>query len=145
MIKTKTEMIFNVTEDKSKLIRAINNLFEITEDEIKIITKGDNQYLFAEIDGLKGIQKLYEGLRNQKIIQTARKILMGPMDSEGVSFLLNKQALYMNKFHFCETPSESPMGPVWIRIISDNIERLLEYLVPETRRGKVLEVNYIPE
>ena len=51
----------------------------------------------------------------------------------------------MKKFHFCHSPEESPMGPVWIKIESDDITRVLEYLVPHTIKGKPQEVNYLPE
>ena len=51
----------------------------------------------------------------------------------------------MKKFHFCHSVEESPMGPVWIKIESDDILRLLDYLVPHTIKGQPQEVNYIPK
>lgn len=145
MIRTYAELIFYPTEVSEKLHTVLQNLFDIDEDGIKTFKKDGEDYLGAKIDGIKGLQKLFNGLRKQRIVQTARKILIGRMDIDSVSFLLNKQALLMGKYHFCGSPDESPMGPVWVHIESDNIERLLEYLVPETSKGKPLEVNYLPE
>jgi predicted RNA binding protein with dsRBD fold (UPF0201 family) len=59
--------------------------------------------------------------------------------------MLHKQALYVKRFHFAINEEESPMGPVWVNIESDQLERLLDYLVPQTDKGHVLEVDYIPE
>ncbi len=145
MIRTYAELIFYPTEVSEKLHSILQNLFDIDEAEIKSFKKNEEDYLSAEMEGIKGIQKLFNGLRKQRIVQSARKILFGRMDTDFVSFLLNKQALLMEKFHFCHSPDESPMGPVWVQIYSDNIERLLEYLVPETSKGFPIEVNYLPE
>ena len=145
MIRTYAELIFHPTEVSEKLHSVLTNLFDIDEGRIKSFKKDGEDYLSAEMDGVKGILKLFNGLRQQRIVQSARKILFGRMDTDSVSFLLNKQALLMGKYHFCHSPDESPMGPVWVEIYSDNIERLLEYLVPETQKGVTLEVNYLPE
>jgi predicted RNA binding protein with dsRBD fold (UPF0201 family) len=88
---------------------------------------------------------MYEGLRKQRIVESARKFLMSKARNQQVSFMLNKQALFMKKFHFCHSPNESPMGPVWITIETPNILRLLEYLVPHTIKGKPQEVDYVPK
>ena len=145
MIRTFAELIFHPTEISEKLHTILQNLFDIGEEEIKSFKRDGEDYLSAKMDGIEGIHKLFNGLRKQRIVQSARNILFGRMDLDNVSFLLNKQALKMGKFHFCNSPGESPMGPVWVHIESDNIEKLLEYLVPETQKGIPMEVNYIPE
>ena len=145
MIRTYAELIFHPTEVSEKLHSVLHNLFDIDEAGIKSFEKNGEDYLSAEMDGVEGLYKLFNGLRKQRIVQSARKILFGRMDTDSVSFLLNKQALLMGKYHFCHSPDESPMGPVWVEIKSDNIEKLLEYLVPETRKGIPMEVNYLPE
>ena len=145
MIRTYAELIFHPTEVSEKLYTVLQNLFDIDETGIKNFKKDGEDYLSAEMHGVEGLYKLFNGLRKQRIVQSARKILFGRMDTDSVSFLLNKQALLMGKYHFCHNPDESPMGPVWVQIYSDNIERLLEYLVPETQKGVTLEVNYLPE
>ncbi|MHA1728376.1 MAG: hypothetical protein ACTSWY_06555 [Promethearchaeota archaeon] len=144
MIKTHAELIFHPTEIPDKLKTVLENLVGQGK-EIKLVEKGDDQYYSVDVEGLGGVQNLYRGLREQLIVQSARKILTAKMDSDGVSFMLNKQALLMRKFHFCFKPDESPMGPVWVRIESDSIERLLDYLVPDTRDGTPLEVDYVPD
>ena len=165
MIKISVKILFMPTEEYPKLVRVLQNVMDVKENEIQSTTKSftkfrtestsestaesttkeENNYLVIESSGLASLRKFYEGIRTQKIVQAARRFLMKKMDATGVSFMLHKQGMFMGKFHFCDDPYDSPMGPVWVRIDSDNIQRLLEYLTPETKNGIPLEVDYIPE
>ncbi|GAF83110.1 unnamed protein product [marine sediment metagenome] len=142
-IYIKTE--YNSTEDPKKLKTVLTNFSSIIEDKIELIETDSSRFFTAEASGIEILKNFFEGIRKQQIVQSARKILNIERDSEGVSFMLNKQALFVGKFHFSETPDESPMGPVHVRIESDNIDSLIEYLVPETRKGIPIEVDYLPE
>ena len=140
----KTEL--NPTEEPEKILAVINNFTTVKEDDIKIEKISQDYYIYSvTVYGLSTIQSMFDGLRSQRIVESARKFLMRKKKEDGVSFMLNKQALLMRKFHFCDFPDESPMGPVWIHIKSDNITRLLEYLVPHTIKGQPQEVDYLPE
>ncbi len=44
-------------------------------------------------------------------------------------FYLNKQAAYADKIAICEESDESPLGPIKIVLSSNNIERIIEWLV----------------
>jgi predicted RNA binding protein with dsRBD fold (UPF0201 family) len=145
MIKISVKILFQPTEEYPNLIRVLQNVLDFKESEIQTYQNDTNTFLSIESSDLKSLQKFYEAIRTQKIVQAARKFLMPKMDASGVSFLLHKQGMFMGKFHFCDNPYDSPMGPVWVRIESDNIERLLEYLTPQTEHGVTLEVDYIPE
>ncbi|TFG19518.1 MAG: hypothetical protein EU530_06060 [Promethearchaeota archaeon] len=146
MIKIELKVEVNPTEEPEKIIKVLKNFAEIDQDKIIIDTISDNYYLYTTtVEGRGSLQSLFSGLRSQRTVESARKHLMGKRREKNVSFMLNKQALFMNKFHFCHSPEESPMGPVWVRIESEDITRVLEYLVPHTIKGKPQEVNYLPE
>lgn len=145
MIRISAYLKFYPTEEKSKLIRVLKNLMNIDENNVIEEDKQEFKILRCSIDGLDGLKNLYEGFRNQRTVQTARKILMDHIRGTVVSFMLHKQALYVKRFHFAHSEDESPMGPVWVTIESDQLERLINYLVPQTEKGHVLEVDYIPE
>ena len=146
MIRIEIKIELNPTEDSDKIIKVMSNFTNFNKDTVQIDKISEGYYLYTVIAyGRDSLQTMFTGLRNQRIVESARKYLMSKRKENSVSFMLNKQALYMNKFHFCYTPEESPMGPVWIRIESDNIIRILEYLVPHTIKGKPQEVDYIPE
>ena len=146
MIKVKIKVELNPTEEPEKIMTVINNFATVERSEIEIEEISPGYFLYtATTQGRSSLQALFNGLRSQRTVESARKHLMKKMREEGVSFMLNKQALFMKKFHFSHSPEESPMGPVWIRIESDDILRVLEYLVPHTIKGQPQEVNYLPD
>ncbi|MHA1340309.1 MAG: RNA-binding domain-containing protein [Promethearchaeota archaeon] len=140
-VKVYVELIFYPTENQNKLFNIIQNIIDVKEENIKIKKNGKFPKIYAVAEGKNGIEKLYEGFRKQKTVQSARSQLFNRINGNSVEFMIHKQAAFMKKFHFCHSEDESPMGPVWIRIESNNIEKLLNYLVPETKQGKVLEMK----
>lgn len=145
MIETYVEMVYYPTEDYDALVRVFENLFPITEESIETEDFGPFKKLSAKMTGLSGINQMYEKFRAQSIVETARGQFYSKIKGDSVSFMLHKQGLYMSKFHFCHDEGESPMGPVWVTIKSDNIERLIDYLTPHTEKGRVLEPGFIPK
>ena len=146
MIKIELKVEVNPTEEPEKILEVLNHFAEIDRDHITIDSISENHFLYSTtVEGRVSLQPMYNGLRSQRTVESARKYLMGKMRETTVSFMLNKQALFVNKFHFCHSPEESPMGPIWVKIESDDILRVLEYLVPHTLKGKPQEVNYLPE
>ena len=127
-------------------MKVINNFSQIKPENLKVEEISNDVFLYsATANGIESLSSMHEGLRKQRTVESARKHLMRKAQDEHVSFMLHKQALFMKKFHFCHSVKESPMGPVWIKIESDNILRLLEYLVPHTIKGKPQEVDYMPK
>jgi predicted RNA binding protein with dsRBD fold (UPF0201 family) len=146
MIKVEIKVEVNPTEEPEKILTVMNNFAEFKEDEVNKEQISENYYIYSTVvQGRASLNAIFLGLRSQRTVESARKYLMAKRRDDGVSFMLNKQALFMKKFHFCHSPNESPMGPVWIKIKSDNITRLLEYLVPHTIKGSPQEVDYLPD
>lgn len=68
-------------------------------------------------------------LRQQRIRDSARKILLKNMDENSVSFFLNKQAASAGRIHFVKDPEQEDfLGPITITIISDNIQEIIDWL-----------------
>ncbi|MBN2157397.1 MAG: hypothetical protein JW776_15230 [Candidatus Lokiarchaeota archaeon] len=146
MITVEIKVELNPTEEVHKILELINNFTQINEEQITIEQISEGYFLYsAKIEGRKTLDSMFNGLRSQRTVESARKYLMGKRKEHSVSFMLNKQALLMNKYHFCHSPEESPMGPVWIKISSDDITRVLNYLVPHTIKGQPQEVSYLPD
>jgi len=146
MIKISIKIEVNPTEDPEKIVGTLNNFTNIKQEDIVIDKISEGYFLYSvTANGRSALQSMFDRLRSQQIVESARKHLINKSREDSVSFMLNKQALYVNRFHFCHSPDESPMGPVWVKIESDNIIRLLEYLVPHTIKGHPQEVNYLPE
>ncbi len=145
MIEVEIKVEVHPTEDAAKILTVINNFVELDKEKIQIEQVNDDYHIYsAKLHGRGALQGIFIGLRSQRIVESARKHLMGRRTENGVSFMLHKQGLFVQRFHFCHSPEESPMGPVWINIKSDDITRLLEYLVPHTVKGQPQEVDYLP-
>ncbi len=145
MIEVEIKVEVHPTEDADKILTVINNFAELDKEKIQIEQVHDDYHIYsAKLHGRGALQAMFTGLRSQRIVESARKHLMGRRKDDGVSFMLHKQGLFVQRFHFCHSPEESPMGPVWIKIKSDDITRILEYLVPHTVKGKPQEVDYLP-
>jgi predicted RNA binding protein with dsRBD fold (UPF0201 family) len=52
-------------------------------------------------------------------------------------FLLNKQAAYEDVISLVENYEESPLGPIRVTIISDSLDRVIEWLLSRTDKDKV--------
>ena len=145
MIIVSIKVEVHPTEDAEKIITVINNFAEIEKEKMQKEQINEEYSIYsATFHGREALQAMFTGLRTQRIVESVRKHLMSRRKDNEVSFMLHKQGLFVQKFHFCHTPEESPMGPVWINIKSDDITRLLEHLVPHTIKGQPQEVDYIP-
>ncbi len=123
------------TEDVTKVLRAIKNI--IDTENIKIEDIG-NEYkiIIAEETNINTLKKLFSILRRQKILDSARSILLRNLKGNSVEFKLNKQAMYQGIVSFAESDAESPLGTIKILITSPKINLIIDWLTPRTARGK---------
>jgi len=123
------------TEDVSKVLRAIKNI--IDTENIKIEDIG-NEYkvIIVEETNINSLKKLHSLLRRQKILDSARNILLRHLKGNSVEFKLNKQAVYQGVISFVESDTESPLGAITILITSPKINLIIDWLTPRTSRGK---------
>lgn len=82
-------------------------------------------------DGLESLQPLHRLLREQKILDTARSVMLSGRAGDTIQFRLNKQAAFMGVVAF--QPDEEPLGSIHVQITGD--ERLLDWLAPSTVNG----------
>ncbi len=123
------------TEDEEKVIGAIKNLFPDAEVEIK------NGKVFARA---RDIRKFRELLRRQRILDTARtELIKGRRNSEVVVYL-NKQTATVSRINFCDEDAVLSPLRVTFRLYNVSFNRFLDYLAPETKRGRpVREIDVL--
>ncbi|HVB13080.1 MAG TPA: RNA-binding domain-containing protein [Nitrososphaerales archaeon] len=113
------------TESRKKIAKAISNLFgsggEMRSEEDRVV------FLSAKIDSL---QLLKDQFRDRRIRAAARRLLLSSMDNGGMQavLLLNKQAATVGIAALCDDPSESPLGPIVLRIRSPNLRGVIDWL-----------------
>ncbi|HPS90543.1 MAG TPA: RNA-binding domain-containing protein [Methanothrix sp.] len=123
------------TERVEKVVSAIENIFpglimDIRADRIEAY------------NGLESLKTLHKLLREQRILDTARKILLRGMVGSATTFQISKQAAHMGVVSF--PPEEEALGSLHVQISGGNA--VIDWLAPETENGmpiKIIELNEI--
>lgn len=136
MIELEIETPVYPTESREKVEKALKTMADIT---YTLIEMDGQEVLHGKAKGLKAVSKIYQRLRDQLIVESARKLIRRNIIDDTVTFYIHKQAAFMGKIHFCLPDAESPMGPIRISIRSTNIEELVDWLCPKTVDGKPIE------
>lgn len=136
MIKIEARVEVKPTESEEKVLQALNNVLEY--EKMEIIEEGDKKFIVAKASSHAALFKLANLIRKQRIELSARSILEKSVQINGLTFRLNKQAAYMNRVSFVTIEGEAPLGYIEIRIITDDINRVLDQLAPkvEIKRTK---------
>lgn len=120
----------NPTEDPEKVKKAVQNIFPASSFER--IPQKKELLLMAKIDGKAGLSKFYSLLRQERILDAARAILLKGIDGNKITFYLNKQVAYVEHISFCEPLGESPLGPIRVEITCDDTRELVDWLSPRS-------------
>ncbi len=134
-VMVKVSSLVYPTEMQEKVIKAITNLFpiELHLDEFGI------PRLYGEGD-LDGLRLLHVHLREERILDTARHILLTGIEANTTQFRLNKQVAFVGKVNF--PAGEESMGSIYVELSTENREELLkliDWLAPQTIEGKPVE------
>lgn len=137
-ITVRVSALVHPTEIGEKVRTALTNLFPI---EFFIRNFGIPQ-LYGEGD-VECLRKLHMLLRDFRILDTARHILMNNIEGTATRFHLNKQVALVGKVNF--PPGEESLGSIHVEILSDNIKdlmKVIDWLAPETVDGEpVMEIE----
>ena len=123
------------TEDKEKVEAAVKRIFPTLE-----LSQTENS-LVGESIRAESLDRLHQLLRQQAIRDSARSMMLRSRRGTVVQFMLNKQVAFVGKVSF--TGGESPLGPIVVTLEAPDIERLIDYLAPQTREEKpIREIEY---
>lgn len=141
MFKFKAITKLHPTEDTRKVSVALQTLFEA---EVQTENLGTESYLYIESSDHSTLEKFYEQVRKQRILDVARKELRLGINGNGTVFFLNKQVACIGKLNFCPEIGESPLGPIRVELEYDDINHLIDWLTPYTKNGQevVLVKNF---
>lgn len=120
------------TENESYVLESLLNMFpNISFSKIK------DQFL-GRTNDISALNHFSQRLLDQEILDAARRVVIKGMnkikdiDNEKgyTEFNINKQTARINKIVFCER-DESPLGPIHIKIISNDIELIIDCFFPK--------------
>jgi len=125
-VAVRVEAEVNLTEDESKVKRAVANIFDTVSVEVKPSYRGS--VLVAEAEGREALVKFRRLLRSDRIRDAARKVFFGGLRGKAIRFCLNKQGAFAGHVSFCEEVAESPLGPLKVTIECEDPRLLIDWL-----------------
>ncbi len=118
------------TEDEDKVKAAVNNILGNASITVKPAHVGST--LTASAEGQDALVKFRNLLRQDRIRDAARKLLLRKIRQNTLSFFLNKQVAFAGHVSFSEETAESPLGPIKVTINADKPQQLVEWLTEKT-------------
>jgi len=137
-VKIEVRTRLNPTENKGKVYGAVGNIIDVKAD---VIDLSNNDFITFTSSNINSIKPLFEKLREQKILEAARSLLLSVKTPEFIMFHINKQAAYANKIHLCAEAGESPLGPITVVVYSKNIGKFIDWLTPPTFKGRPVNLG----
>ncbi len=139
-IKLTAEAEIYPTEDPKKVLHAINTIIPFNEevDDVEMIGDEIKQIIIRK-EGYEPLIKLRSSLRNNRVLDTARSLLL-TRKHELRPLRFHKQAAYNGKVRLCDREEISPLGVILLKIeYEGNPIVLANWLVPKTERGRPIE------
>jgi predicted RNA binding protein with dsRBD fold (UPF0201 family) len=117
------------SEDPERVRQAVLNIFPdaVFDTEGDIITSGS-----------AGTEHFGSRIRMQRILDTARSVMIKGMRGNRTSFRLNKQAAYAGKISFIE--GKAVLGTIDVSIEAEDLEAFIELLAPRTINGEEIRI-----
>ncbi len=112
------------SEDQSKVLAAAKNV--LGDCQFRVELKPDNVEITS--DSVKCLQKLHDQLRDRRVRDAARRLLIRAREGNKFSLMLNRQAAFSGTLSLCGNAEESPLGPLYLAMESDQSDLLLDWL-----------------
>ncbi len=144
VIRIETEV--RPTEDVRRVKKALMNLFLIRDKDIKEVDLEEGfKLLVVESNSLTPLFRFHDLLRQERILDTARHVLLNSRSGNIITFKLHKQSAYAGHISFVSYDDESPLGPITVTISSNKINDIIDWLAPKTKAGKPLWEREVPK
>ena len=116
----------NPSEDPEKVRLAVSHVL------LDANYKYEDGSIKATSKDLQSLAKIYDTIRSRKVIRAYRRQMRFHTHDTTTWFYLNKQAAFVDVIAICEEAEESPMGPIKIIMHSEEIQKVIDWLVPES-------------
>jgi predicted RNA binding protein with dsRBD fold (UPF0201 family) len=125
-VDLKVEAAVNPSEHPQKVIDAITNVVARCSPELSYRSR-----VIGKAAGSDSLAILYEQVRSRSAMGVLRRMLLDNRAGCSTWFLLNKQAATAGIAAIIEQEQESPLGPIKVTISCDELDALIDWLVPE--------------
>ena len=124
-IELSIEALINPSESRDKVITAITNVIDKCSPELRY-----NSRVVARSVGADSLNTIYQQIRSRSATGVLRRMLTYNRITNTTWFLLNKQAAAVGIVAVIEEENESPLGPLRITIVCDEMDLLIDWLAP---------------
>ena len=124
-VELKIEAAVNASESPDKVISAISNIFDGCLPEVKY-----GSLVIGRFFDLGCLTITYDQVRSRAALGVLRRMLVDNRISNTTWFLLNKQAAFAGVAVVTEDETESPLGPIRVKIVCDELDELIDWLAP---------------
>jgi len=144
MVFIRAEVEVRPTEDVNKVLKALKNILLVNNVKVVDIGRG-YKMIVSEENSITTLLKMYELIRRQRILDTARNVMIKNSRGDILNLRLNKQAAYQGIVSFVDADDESHLGSITITIVSQKLDEIIDWLAPRTSRGRPLWERDIPK
>ena len=124
------ETIINPSEEPSRVIKCLMNTVNGGSPEIN----GEGNLAMVETEGLHALHHIRVGVKSRFSAGVLGRLFEDNRSNDKTWFLLNKQAAYSGVIAIVESSVESSLGPIMVTITSRDLDRVLEWLVPNNEK-----------
>ena len=124
------------SEGESKVLKAVSSVIPIEEeDDVRV----EGGVLRVRVEGYDRLLKLRESFRRNRVLDTARDLLIRSRRGRSFEISIHKQAAFRGLIKLCEDDSESPLGVIRVRIhYPGDLNVFLNWIAPRTKRGRAV-------
>jgi uncharacterized protein len=128
LVELKVEARVNPSESPERVKNAVANVIQCTP-EFRYGNK-----VIGKSSGGESLRTIYEQIRSRTAMGVLRRMLLINRVYNSTWFLLNKQAAATGILVVVDDEQESPLGPVRVTISCEEIDALIDWLVPSNMR-----------
>ncbi len=127
-VRVRVEAWLNPSEDASKVLRAMRN---VLGGGVEAVERAEGNLLVLEAEDARSLAVVREQARRRRVMAVLRRLLLENRTGDRTHVYLNRQAAYVGRISFVESDEESTLGPIVLRLESEDLDSLIEWLVPE--------------
>ncbi len=113
------------SEDPEKVQKAMLNVIGV-KGEAQVVRDTDSIVIVSK--SRKSLERMRDQLRDRRVRGAARRLILARSEGGSATIMLNRQAAFEGVIALCDNEVESPLGPIYLRLESDDIEGLTEWL-----------------
>ena len=126
--KLALEATVSPSENPAKVLQAMKNV--VGEARCDVATDSRSARLMT-VDP-RALISIRDQLRDRHVRSAARKQMLLKNSGRSTSLMLNRQAAAAGVVALCGTPEESPLGPIYLTLESEEIGALMDWLTAYT-------------